>query len=174
MLDPALTYLSSSSSDTGSCARTNDTVECAWPTIGPGDTGTVRLHVRVSSAFTGTLKNTAKVSSPTPDPANANNVASVSATVTAPQGPPRPNPSTTDRPRSRTPAHRAAWACFSCSGWPRLSPEQHYSSQIAGGEAGAESRHPAGSTRGSTTGSTWCSRAFANRNARTLDITTTT
>ena len=89
VLDPALEYLSSSY-DTGSCARTDHTVDCTWPTIGPGETATANLVVRVSSAFTGTLKNTAKVTSPTPDPAEGNNVASVTVTVVPPGQPPPP------------------------------------------------------------------------------------
>jgi uncharacterized repeat protein (TIGR01451 family) len=85
------TYVSSSSSQ-GSCSGTA-TVTCSLGSLASGANATVTLVVQPSS--TGTLSNSATVSSSTADPSSGNNQASASTTVNATAPPPPPPPPTT-------------------------------------------------------------------------------
>jgi uncharacterized repeat protein (TIGR01451 family) len=85
------TYVSSSWSQ-GSCSGTA-TVTCSLGSLASGANATVTLVVQPSS--TGTLSNSATVSSSTADPSSGNNQASASTTVNATPPPPPPPPPTT-------------------------------------------------------------------------------
>ncbi|MDQ1572067.1 MAG: hypothetical protein QOF79_2741 [Actinomycetota bacterium] len=64
---------------TGSCAIVSDTVVCDLDTLAVGQTWTVQISGAVSADFTGTSTvDSATVSTTTPDPALANNQASIS------------------------------------------------------------------------------------------------
>ncbi|HZX08670.1 DUF7507 domain-containing protein, partial [Kribbella sp.] len=78
-----LQYVSSKSS-AGTCTEASGTVTCAVGTVAPGDTVTVTVVANVPSGTPpNDLKNTATVSSPTPDPVDSNNQATYTITTGA-------------------------------------------------------------------------------------------
>ncbi|GAA1577198.1 hypothetical protein GCM10009804_37250 [Kribbella hippodromi] len=86
VVDPVpapLQYVSAKSSS-GSCTEASGTVTCLVGTVAPGDTVTVTVVATVpSGAPPNDLKNTATVSSPTPDPVKDNNTATYTVTTGA-------------------------------------------------------------------------------------------
>ncbi|WP_458170484.1 COG1361 S-layer family protein [Kribbella sp. WER1] len=76
-----LQYVSAKSS-AGTCTEASGTVTCAVGTVAPGDTVTVTVVADVPSGTEpNDVKNTATVSSPTPDPVTGNNTATHTITT---------------------------------------------------------------------------------------------
>ncbi|GAA5107345.1 hypothetical protein GCM10023339_05250 [Alloalcanivorax gelatiniphagus] len=79
---PAALSAVSATSAAGSCTVTGQDVSCALGSVAAGGSVQVRVDGRLAAGATGTLSNTATVSSPTADPAPGNNSATSDAPVT--------------------------------------------------------------------------------------------
>ena len=76
---PSGTTFDSATPSQGSCAQGSGTVNCSLGTLASGSNATVQIAVRPQN--TGTITNTASVSSGVNDPTSSNNSASASTTV---------------------------------------------------------------------------------------------
>ena len=87
---PAGTTFKSAAPSQGTCSAAGQEVTCRLGGLASGGSAQVSITVEVGAAVTGTLKNTAKVEGPEPDPETANNESSVEGPVT-PAAPSTPN-----------------------------------------------------------------------------------
>jgi len=87
---PAGTTFKSAAPSQGTCSASGQTVTCDLGPLASGGSAQVSITVEVAAAATGSLKNTATVEGPEPDPDKSNNEASVEGPVT-PAVPTDPN-----------------------------------------------------------------------------------
>ncbi len=80
-LPPGLTHVS----NTAGCSVSGQTLTCTFPTVTAGGFVSFQVTAAVAANASGTVTNTATVSSPAADPAPGNNSDSVNVTITAPQ-----------------------------------------------------------------------------------------
>lgn len=78
---PAALLAPSATTSAGSCSIAGSTLTCAVGTVVPGAPVTITVSGTVPAGFTGTMTNTASVSSGTPDPNPDNTVSSADAPV---------------------------------------------------------------------------------------------
>ena len=81
---PAGTTFKSAAPSQGSCSASGQTVTCDLGPLASGGSAQVSITVEVAATATGSLKNTATVEGPEPDPDKSNNEASVEGPVTPP------------------------------------------------------------------------------------------
>jgi uncharacterized repeat protein (TIGR01451 family) len=87
---PAGTTFKSAAPSQGTCSASGQTVTCDLGGLASGGSAQVSITVDVAASATGSLKNTATVEGPEPDPDKTNNEASVEGPVT-PAPPTEPN-----------------------------------------------------------------------------------
>jgi fimbrial isopeptide formation D2 family protein/uncharacterized repeat protein (TIGR01451 family) len=87
---PAGTTFKSAAPSQGTCSASGQTVTCALGGLASGASAQVSITVEVAATATGSLKNTATVEGPEPDPDKSNNEASVEGPV-SPADPTDPN-----------------------------------------------------------------------------------
>ncbi len=81
---PAGTTFKSAAPSQGTCSASGPTVTCDLGPLASGGSAQVSITVEVAATTTGSLKNTATVEGPEPDPDKSNNEASVEGPVTPP------------------------------------------------------------------------------------------
>jgi fimbrial isopeptide formation D2 family protein/uncharacterized repeat protein (TIGR01451 family) len=79
---PAGTTFKSAAPSQGTCMANGQTVTCELGQLASGGSAQVSITVEVSASATGTLRNTASVEGPEPDPDKSNNESSVEGPVT--------------------------------------------------------------------------------------------
>jgi uncharacterized repeat protein (TIGR01451 family)/fimbrial isopeptide formation D2 family protein len=87
---PAGTTFKSAAPSQGTCSASGQSVTCQLDALPSGGSAQVSITVEVGAAVTGSLRNSAKVEGPEPDPDPANNESSVEGPVT-PAAPTAPN-----------------------------------------------------------------------------------
>ncbi len=80
-LPAGLTYVNASPSQGTPCTETAGKVDCALGTLPAGTSATVTINVTVDPSVTGSIRNTGKVSSTTPDPDRNNNSSTIDTPV---------------------------------------------------------------------------------------------
>jgi fimbrial isopeptide formation D2 family protein/uncharacterized repeat protein (TIGR01451 family) len=87
---PAGTTFKSAAPSQGTCSTSGQEVTCQLGALASGGSAQVSITVEVGATVTGTLRNSAKVEGPEPDPDKTNNESSVEGPVT-PAAPSAPN-----------------------------------------------------------------------------------
>jgi uncharacterized repeat protein (TIGR01451 family) len=81
---PAGTTFKSAAPSQGTCSASGQAVTCGLGALASGGSAQVSITVEVAATATGSLKNTATVEGPEPDPDKSNNEASVEGAVSPP------------------------------------------------------------------------------------------
>ncbi len=149
-LPATVTGITATTATTGwTCAVSGQTVTCSASSLAPGATAAVTVRGTVASTASGSLVNTGALTSSTPDPAGANNSASVTTPIT--QAADLLAVKSTAGATSFTPGGTASWNVTVTNNGPSVATAVNLSDAVPAAVTGLAVTAPSGVTC-STTG----------------------